>query len=234
MQLKGKSLARKAGAMLVTTGLLAVSAWGQQPAPAPAPAPALPPGLPAGVQYAEEEPSGRIHGALRHAGRAIQAGAIGYPKYFDEPPVGYFINQHYTRMSANANTHRFMIYRSDFLPGTSAFSPIGASRFNLMASRLQKWQGPITIEWSPDEPGLAEQRRATVVAVFQRAKLPVTADRVVIGPTAYPGGLGSDAANNYSIMIQRDQRAPQQYSVSPSSASGFGAGGGGGGGGLGP
>lgn len=229
MERKGRGLARKAGAMLLTTGVLAVSAWGQQPAPAP-PSPATAPAP--GVQYPPQvERVGGIGGAFRHAGRAIQAHAVGYPKYFVEPPPGYFINVHYKRMAANANPHRFTVYRSDFLPGTSAFSPVGASRFNLMASRLGQWQGPVMIEWSPDEPGLAEQRRAAVVGIFQRARLPITPERVVIAPPPFPGAMGVDADNTIKILISRDQRAPNQYTVSPSSASGFGAGGGGGGGG---
>lgn len=234
MLLKGRSVARKTGAMLVTTGVLAASAWAQPPAappPVPAPVPASAEPAPAVVTHVEPEPAGPIRRALRHTGRALQANAIGYPKYFDEPPPGYFIHNHYQAMKANANTHRFMVYRSDFLPGTSAFSPVGAARFNLMASRIGQWQGPVMIEWSPDEPGMAEARRAAVVAVFQRARLPITADRVVIGPPPFPGGLGTDAANNYSIMILRDRQAPLQYTPTPTSASGFGGAGGGGTGG---
>lgn len=226
---KGRGLARKAGAMLLTTGVLAVSAWGQQPAP---PSPMIAPAP--GVQSPQPEPEGGIRGALRHTGRAIQAHAIGYPKYFYEPPPGYYINVHYKRMSANANPHRFTVYRTDFLPGTSAFSPVGATRFNLMASRLAQWQGPVMIEWSPDEPGLAEARRAAVVGMFQRAKLPIAPERVVIAPPPFPGAMGVDADNNIKILISRDQRAPTNYTVSPSSASGFGGGGSGGGGATSP
>lgn len=232
MQREAKSLAHKAGAMVVTTGVLAASAWAQPPAP-PLPATTAPaaPAVtatapPPEVQYVEPESGGRIRRALRHAGRAIQANAIGYPKYFDEPPPGYYIHKQYQRMAANVNPHRFTVYRSDFLPGTIAFSPVGASRFNIMASRLAQWQGPVMIEWSPDEPELAEARRAAVVGIFQRAQLPITPERVVIAPSPFPGMLGSDAANNYSIMILRDRQAPSLYTTSPTSASGFGAGGG--------
>ena len=140
------------------------SAWGQQPAsPGPASVPV------AGIAQAPQKQEGPIRHAFRHAGRALQAGAIGYPKYFNEPPPGYYINVHYKRMSANANPHRFTVYRSDFLPGTNAFSPVGATRFNQMASRLAQWQGPVMIEWSTDEPGLAETRRAAVVGIFQQS-----------------------------------------------------------------
>ncbi len=114
-------------------------------------------------------------------------------------------------MRAKADHHRFMLYRSDFLPGTNLLSPSGATRFNLMASRLPGWPGPVVIEWSPDEPGLAESRRAAVVATLLNAGLPVIPERVVIGPSPYPGTLGDDAGNYYTVMITRDRAAPANY-----------------------
>jgi hypothetical protein len=155
----------------------------------------------------------------------LQYGAIGYPNLFYEPPVGAYIHAQYRTMSAKADPHRFTLYRTDFLPGTSVLSPVGATRFNLMASRLMRWPGAVLIEWSPDEPGLAESRRAAIVSIFQRAHLPITADRVVIAPSPFPGGLGTDALGNYSNMESRNQAAaaPSQYSLTPTSASGFGS-----------
>ena len=84
------------------------------------------------------------------------------PNTFIEPPVGHYVNEQFAVQVAKANTHRFTLYRSDFLPGTSQFSPSGASRFNIMATRIPGWMGPIMVEWTPDQPALAEQRRAAV------------------------------------------------------------------------
>ncbi len=213
----------KAGATALTAGLLAATAWAQPPA-APAPTVVPVPGVycaPGGVG------NGAVGGAIRHAGRALQDGVIGYPDLFYEPPAGYFVHNYYKAMSAKADPHRFTIYRTDFLPGTNLFSPVGATRFNLMASRLSRWPGAILIEWSPDEPGLAETRRAAVVSLFKRAKLPITPDRVVIAPSPFPGGLGTVAAGNFDNLITRDRQAASSYSYTPSSASGFGGGGGG-------
>jgi len=214
------SLIKKPAAMILTTGLLAATTWAQPPAE-PA-APATQPGPV--VTYVAPERNRPIRNAFRHAGHALQDGLVGYPKYFNEPPPGYFINQQYKKMSANANPHRFTIYRSDFLPGTDQFSPVGAGRFNLMASRLAAWQGAVMIEWSPDEPGLAEARRTAVIAILQRARLPITPERVVITATQFPGGLGADSDAYYKTMIMRDQRAGSSYTTSPTSASGFGGG----------
>jgi hypothetical protein len=163
------------------------------------------------------------------AGRKLHDGFIGRPDMFYEPPPGYFIRNTFGAMKAKADPHRFTLYRSDFLPGTARLSPAGATRFNLMATRLQGWLGPVVIEWSPDEPGLAEARRRAVVATLASAGQPVVPERVVIGPSPYPGTLGIDAANYYNNMITRNQAAPAAYSLTPTITSGFGGGGGGGG-----
>ncbi len=149
---------------------------------------------------------------------------IGRPQDFVEPPAGFYLRENFGLMRAKADHHRFMLYRSDFLPGTNLFSPSGATRFNLMASRLPGWLGPVVIEWSPDEPGLAESRRAAVVATLLNASLPIIPERVVIGPSPFPGTLGVDAAGYYNVMIIRDQKAPNNYPTSPgrSSPTGFG------------
>jgi hypothetical protein len=151
---------------------------------------------------------------------------------FYEPPPGYYIRNTFGMMKAKADPHRFTLYRTDFLAGTARLSPVGATRFNLIASRLPGWLGPVIIEWSPDEPGLAEARRASVLATLATTGQPVIPERVVIGPSIYPGTLGTDAANYYNVMITRDTAAPSALSLSPATNSSlFGAGGGGGAGG---
>ena len=128
---------------------------------------------------------------------------IGYPETFIEPPLGYYVREQMTMQVAKADPHRFTLYKTDFLPGTDRFSPTGASRFNLMFSRLNGWLGPVIVEWTPDEPGLAEARRQAVLATLQRAGRPIIPERVVIGPSPYPGaslsGLaGTESVNNFN------------------------------------
>lgn len=200
----------------LTAGLFGATVWAQGPGPAPGPSRVI-------CQPAERP----VRDAVRHTGRALQDGFIGYPNEFYEPPVGAYINANFNTMRAKANPHRFMLYRTDFLAGSNQFSPVGAGRFNLMASRLGAWTGPIAIEWSPDEAGLGEARRAMVIATFEKAGLAVARERVVIAPTPYPGGLGADSANYYNTMIMRDMTAGSSYSYTPTSSSGSGGGGGG-------
>jgi hypothetical protein len=47
------------------------------------------------------------------------------------------------------------------------------------------------------------------------ANIPVVPERLLIAPSPYPGSLGTDAANNYDIMIFRGQAAPSNYSLTP-------------------
>ena len=174
---------------------------------------------------ADCKPESRLRTKLRHTFHAVQDNFIGYPDQFVEPPIGFYVNQTYSTMKAKADPHKFTLYKSDFLPGTTQFSPIGASRFNLMASRLPGWVGPITIEWSPDEPELALARRNAVVEYFQANQFPIVPDRVVIGPSRYPGTYGADAANFYGNLSTRNQTAGSGYSLSPTSFGNFSSGG---------
>lgn len=201
------------GAGGLASSVFAAAVWAQAPAPPRGPAPRV-----------VCETGGPVRRGVNHVGGVLQDNLIGYPQEFVEPPPGFYIYETFGVMKAKANTHRFTLYRSDFLAGTDRLSPAGAGRFNLMAARLRGWLGPVVIEWSPDQPGLAESRRAAVLALLGGIGCPVIPERVVVGPSPYPGSLGTDAANNYSIMITRDQQAPTTYSVSPTTGGGFSGG----------
>jgi hypothetical protein len=193
--------------------VLAASVLAQEPACPTGPAP----------RPVQQRP-GPINRALHHTWGVLQDNLVGYPPEFVEPPVGFYVRENNEMMKAKASPHRFTLYRSDFLDGTSRLSPGGAARFNLMANRLRGWLGPLLIEWSPDQPGLAESRRTAVLALLQGGGLPVIPERVVIGPSPYPGTLGTDAANYYNTMITRDNAAPSTYSLSPTVSGGFSGG----------
>ena len=137
------------------------------------------------------------------------------------------MNQTFTTMKAKADPHKFTLYKTDFLAGTAKLSPIGAARFNLMASRLPGWIGPITVEWLPDEPELARARRDAVVGYFQANQMPIAPDRVVIGASRYPGTFGNDAAGFHGNVSTRNQAAGSNFSLSPTQFGNFSSGGGG-------
>ncbi len=200
-----RALAWSSAAMVV--GLLAGRVWAQPPDFAP------------GQPQQAYNRKGPIHRMLHHTGRELEDKFIGYPETFIEPPLGSYIREQFSVQVAKADHHRFMLYKTDFLPGTDRFSPTGASRFNLMYSRLAGWVGPITVEWTPDQPGLAESRRQVVLATLNRAGRPIIADRVLIGPSPYPGEWGTEAANGYNNIIMRNQMPATQYPLSPAAAA---------------
>jgi len=195
-------------------GLLAAVVRAQAPAGAdagmagagaaamPAPAPAC-------------ERRGPIHRLFHHTAHTMQDKFIGYPDAFVEPPLGFYLNEQLNLQLAKADSHRFMLYRTDFLPGTNVLSPIGASRFNIMIKRVGAWPGPVTIEWTPDQPAVAEARRHAVVAMLQHAGQPIIPERVVVGPSPYPGGMGIEPANFYNNMTIRSQMASPAFALPP-------------------
>ncbi len=157
-------------------------------------------------------------------GFCLRDNLIGYPQYFDEPALGRSLYDNMGRQKAKADVHTYTLYQSDFLAGTADLSPGGARRLSYLASRLNRWSGPVVIEWTPDQPPLAEARRMAVVASLQNARLVDNPARVVIGPAAFRGMIGPDAGNNHDTLIYRDYTAPRSFSVSPTSTAEFGGG----------
>jgi hypothetical protein len=165
---------------------------------------------------------GRVHRMLHHTAHTLQDDFIGYPPTFIEPPLGSYVNRQFAVQVSKADFHRFAVYHTDFLPGTDRFSPIGASRFNLMYGRLPAWAGPIFVEWTPDQPELAEARCRAIVATLASAGVQWPADRVVIGPSPYPGAMGVEAINNYTNTIGRSQAAAVSFPLPPAFSSAMG------------
>jgi hypothetical protein len=165
---------------------------------------------------------GRIHRMFHHTAHTVQDKFVGYPENFVEPPVGHYLTEQLTVQVGKADTHRFTLYRSDFLPGTTSFSPVGASRYNIMATRMPAWPGPIVVEWTPEQPALAAARRDAIVRTMAESGQPILADRVVIGPSPYPGAMGVDAANNAQNAISRSQLSAQGFALPPSESAAMG------------
>jgi hypothetical protein len=165
---------------------------------------------------------GPIHRFFHHSAHTLQDKWVGYPDTFAEPPLGYYLSEQLTIQVAKADPHRFMLYRSDFLPGTSQLSPIGASRFNIMFTRLPGWVGPIAVEWTPEQPALAESRRQAVLATLAKAGQPIVASRLVIAPSPYPGAMGTEATNNYMNTTNRAVLAAPNFALPPAETASMG------------
>jgi hypothetical protein len=165
---------------------------------------------------------GPIHRMVHHVEHSLEDNFIGRPENFVEPPVGYYVNEQFAVQVAKADPHRFTLYRSDFIAGTDRFSPMGASRFNIMFRKLPAWPGPVTVEWTPDQPGLANARRVAVLATLEKAGHPLPPERVLIGPSAYPGASAIEAANNYGNVLGRSQNAAMGFPLPPAESASSG------------
>lgn len=190
----------------MATCMIAASVWAQPPTVSPGPSQAC-------------DRGGPLHRLIHHSAHTVHDKLIGYPENFIEPPLGFYVREQFALQTAKADPHRFTLYKSDFLPGTNRFSPTGASRFNLMFTRVPGWLGPIIVEWSPDQPGLAESRRQAVLATFQRAGQPILPERVVIGPSPYPGAMGVESVNFYNNVWTRSAAAGASYPLTPANAA---------------
>jgi hypothetical protein len=200
-------------ASALAAGLVSVPAWAQAPVPPTGPAPCE-----------NARPVGPIHRAWHHVCFTLQDKFIGYPDQFIEPPMGFYVYEAIGMMKSRADTHDFILYRSDFYEGTAVLSPAGAQRLTMIAARLPGWCGPVYVEWTPEKPGLADSRKTALVNTLQKAGLPIVAERVLVGPSPYPGSLGPDANNFYQNLIFRDQAAAPNFSLTPTSTSIFGSG----------
>jgi hypothetical protein len=217
----GQTATRVARRSFIAGILLLASGVAQAQTPAEPPQP---------IQAQTEPPSpapacnrrGRLHRLFHHSAHTLQDKMIGYPENFAEPPLGHFMNEQLAIQVAKADPHRFTLYRSDFLPGTSLFSPVGASRYNIMATRMPGWVGPITVEWTPEQPELAQVRRQAIVDILLKTGQPILADRVVVGPSPYPGEMGTEAANNFSNMVTRSQMSAPVFALPPTESASAG------------
>ncbi|HWE39306.1 MAG TPA: hypothetical protein VG406_22340 [Isosphaeraceae bacterium] len=175
-----------------------------------------------GPSACEPRGPGPIRGAVRHVAFTLHDRFIGYPGQFARPPVGAYNAEIFATMRAGAAAHQFTLYRSDFMDGSAALSPIGAQRLSLMTARLGCWPGPMVVEWTPDRPGLAESRRDAVVALMTGARQPIEPGRIVVGPSPYFGLIGDDIAVTpypnfgiYENMIFRDTTAGRSFQLTP-------------------
>ena len=85
---------------------------------------AQPPYLPISSAPVVEGPY--VAGDREPTGKRLHDVYIGRHDMFYEPPPGYYVRNAFGVMKAKADPHRFTLYRTDFLPGTSRLSPVGA------------------------------------------------------------------------------------------------------------
>lgn len=187
------------------------------------PPPVIPTRAPGGVLHGYEE--GHIKKAIHHIKFTIKDKMIGYPEYFDQPPLGYSVRQNMGAQVARAELHSFTLYRTDFVSGTDQLTQTGAARLARMAGRWDYWNGPILVESDPSRPGLAEMRRDTILTSLQGSGLAIDPSRLVVGRSPYTG-LRGDIAGGASvitgydgIVINRSYAAPTALPLPPNQSA---------------
>ena len=158
------------------------------PASARAQAPAAGPPPPAACNR-----RGRLHRMFHHSAHTVQDKFVGYPETFIEPPLGYYVTEQLCgagRQGRHPSVHPL----SQRLPARER--PVFAERGVAVQHHVRpipELAGPISVEWTPDQPALAESRRQAVLdddaeggpADPGRARR----DR----PSPYPGAMGIEA-----------------------------------------
>ncbi len=137
--------------------------------------------------------------------RRLQGRFYGYPEEFQPRPLGASLYEHGKIMVANGAAARLVLYRYDFVEGTSELTPRGMDQLVKFMSQLSVSPYPLIIERTTGDPALAEARRYAVLAKLAQSPVPLTSDRVLVGiPT--PNGLsGTDAQIIAGNGIQRTQ-----------------------------
>lgn len=158
---------------------------------------------------------GRPHANTKHGIKGWIHEISGDPKYFAEPPLGYFRNLANRTQIANAATDDFTFFRSDFIAGTTVLSPTGRDRLFQLSKKIHVWNGPIMIESVPESPRLNEARRNEVAMVLQRSGMPIWQDRILVIGAPNSAITGPNGFAQYSNSASRYGQGPRDFALPP-------------------
>ena len=175
---------------------------------------------------------GQPHANRKHGLKGWIHEISGDPRYFAEPPLGYYVRLANTRQIANAATDDFTFFRSDFIAGTTVLSPTGRDRLFQLSKRVHLWNGPIMIESVPESPRLNDARRNEVAMVLQRSGLPIWLDRILVIGAPNSAIVGPNGYAQYTNSASRYGQGPRDFALPPeittNAGTSIGASGGGG------
>ena len=115
---------------------------------------------------------------------------LGYPEEFREPPLGLFLTAHTDAMIASGERTNSTLFQCDFLTNTEQLNASGIRKLRHIADTLSPASSTIVIESTPQQPQLAELRRAAVATWFASHQFNISGSQIVVRPLA-PGGLNS-------------------------------------------
>jgi len=152
-----------------------------------------------------------------------QAHMWGYHKEFEAPPLGATLHTHFRVMVANGEAANMVLYRYDFVDGSDSLNLHGRDQLTKIACIAAQNHFPIVIERTPEDPKVAEARRAAVLNLLSMNNIPVTPDRVVIGPSIATGLSGVDAIE-INVRMMENLRVQGAAVPIPAGGGGIGTG----------
>lgn len=139
--------------------------------------------------------------------RRFQGKVGGYPEEFAPRPFGSSLHEHGRMMVANGAAARLVLFNYDFVEGTSQLSPRGREQLAKVSLQLVACPYPLLIERTPESPGLAEARRASVLNELAAGPYPIDPGRVLVGLPSPRGLSGAEA----TIITANQLNRTQQY-----------------------
>ncbi len=171
----------------LAAGFLLVGADGVAPGQPPA-SPLTGPGPVApSTAAACSTPGGVLLPAPLPMSKPLTRGSLLHPREYPTVPFGYSVAMHFQTHVTNGVAARMALYDYDFVPGTDRLNFRGNDRVRQIAGLIPHNQFPVIVARLPANPGLAERRRAVVLAELTALAGQVPAARVVVsGPTVAP------------------------------------------------
>jgi hypothetical protein len=120
---------------------------------------------------------------------------------------------------------RLILRHYDFVEDTTELNPYGQFRLREIMAQAPRLPVPIVIEWTLDNPGLADARRAAVVDLLAQAPVPISGDRVVVAPDMAGRLRGIETDILYANQLSRYAATgpPVGVGVGPGAFSGTNA-----------
>ena len=138
--------------------------------------------------------------------RRLQAKFFGYPEEYAPRPLGAALYDHGRAMVAQGAAARLVLFRYDFVDGTSQLNDRGRDQLVKAAAQLAVSPYPLIIERTPDDPALADARRYAVLAALAGGPTPVPSGRVLVGLPSPNGLSGADAQIIGANALNRTQQ----------------------------
>lgn len=207
----------------------ALPAWSQElPLPAPASEESAAPISATSMGFtsyrAECERPGAVDRWFRRWVARNQHSHWGYPREFEDAPLGLMVHSHIATGVANGHAARMALHQYDFYAGSDQLTPRGRYQVAKMSEWLPMNQFPVFVEPSAASAALDEARRQAVWSEIAGGPCRIPLERVLIGYTTSRGLGGIEAqAIDLNRLKQTSSRGMGAVGGGADAGSGGGA-----------